>query len=635
MKSADLLIPIKYSRISDGYVHVDSHCCIHADVFGHNNDGHIYPLRDKIIHVSKRFNRKPADRSCNTIRFVMDGSIPCKDGYKISINKEILIVSKSAAGACYAVQTLIDMLTIAGPRLPSCVIEDYPDFKRRGLLVDCSRGKAPKIETLKQLVRQMAHWKLNELHLYIENVFQYKKHPKIGRGYSAFCPEDILAIQAECDRYFVDLVIAQASFGHFERILAIPEYRSLAELPDTYIWPPVTTLYPIDSRSIRLIADMYSEIMPLLKSPNFNCCCDEPFDLGLGRSKQVMKRMGKGQLYLNYVMKLLRLCEKYGKRMHIFGEVVLRENMLSRIPKNIVLLNWDYGGDITAAGNRIQKTSEFERAGNHFLVCPGTSSWQTHGTRLSNAMKNISLFAEQGRKHHADGILICDWGDFGHRNMLGVSLPAIAYGAAHAWNGAMTDDRNFLERYCGLFYGRHDTNIPLYVRMMGNATDRAKAKLYFALVESLRKDINVYDNMGVVPAKPYNPIYLNQIEKASLAGCRTVIDCMKNIKWPAPGRHLDDFVKRSYEEIQLAAKMDIAACERIILAKRMRDGGERVRRKEWVSHMDNLEEITCDFNRIWRMQNRPSRLRDNMWLLKRAMRDTSQTFCGYNGLAIA
>jgi len=83
------------------------------------------------------------------------------EGYRIAISREgIKISAENDAGAYYAIQTLRDLLILFGRQLPTCVIEDWPDFDRRGVYHDCSRGKVPTIETLKQLdeIKYLLKW---------------------------------------------------------------------------------------------------------------------------------------------------------------------------------------------------------------------------------------------------------------------------------------------------------------------------------------------------------------------------------------------------------------------------------------------------------------------------------------------
>ena len=82
--------------------------------------------------------------------------------------------------------------------------------------------------------------------------------------------------------------------------------------------------------------------------------------------------------------------------------------------------------------NRVRIFSEH---GIDFLVCPGTSSWNTLFPRLANAVANISGYAAAGKRHGAWGLINTDWGDGGHYNLLGNSWFGFAWGAQQAWAG--------------------------------------------------------------------------------------------------------------------------------------------------------------------------------------------------------
>ena len=53
-----------------------------------------------------------------------------------------------------------------GHKLPCLKIRDWPDFARRGVMLDISRGRVPKLETLLDLAEKLADFKINELQLY-------------------------------------------------------------------------------------------------------------------------------------------------------------------------------------------------------------------------------------------------------------------------------------------------------------------------------------------------------------------------------------------------------------------------------------------------------------------------------------
>ncbi len=533
-----------------------------------------------------------------------DNSIENHDAYRLTINKNnIEIFAKTDTGAYYALQTLQNLQTVYENNLPLCAIEDWPDFQRRGVYLDCSRGKVPKLDTLKDLVIRLAHWKINELQLYIENVFTFKRHPDIGKDFSPFTPDEILSLQEHCKKHHIRLVGSLASFGHMEKILSIPKYTYLGEKPGFRGYPGGTTLCSINPNSIKLIEELYSEFVPLFEAEDFNACCDETWELGKGRSRDKALTYGIGQLYLDFVLRIYKLCQKHGKRMNIWADILLKyPELLKKLPKNLVLLNWEYEQN----GKNIAKTNEIAQTGLPFMVCPGTSSWLTHGTRLANSIANVTNFAAQGRKYNAEGLLNTDWGDQGHRNFLGVSLHSFAHGAACAWNSQAIDNNKFTENFCYHVFKQKNSRLSDSIKLLGNTyitcgkTVPNKSLLHQGLFEPIFNQ------------KTYSPI-----DMMKESGLKQIVEQLsdENI-WPESPEKLDNFEKIALEEYKLAAKMDYLSAKRAIIAKALR--ADKPKKASEFSEICRIfGEIAEKFEKLWLVRNKISRLYDNLFLFKK------------------
>ena len=540
-----------------------------------------------------------------TLRIRRDPAIGGPQQYRLEISpRGIEIAASDDAGAYYAIQTLRELLAVQGRRLGACLIEDWPDFRRRGIYHDCSRGKVPKLGTLKALVERLARWKINELQLYVENVFTFQRHPDIGRGYSPLTPREILDLQAHCKLHHVRLVGSLASFGHMEKILCLPRYRHLGELPGHREWPGGTTLCPTDPGSIRLVEEMYEEFVPLFEAEDFNVCGDEPWELGRGRSKKLADRVGVGRVYLDFLLKIHRVCRKLGKRTNAWADIVLdHHEILGDLPGEMVMLNWDYCPD----GARIPRTAEIVRAGLPLVVCPGTNGWLSHGTRLAMAMENVAVFAAQGRKHSAEGLLNTDWGDYGHRNTLGVSLHGFAHGAAHAWNGRAVDDEVFTETFCFHAFDQRDGRLAKAIRMLGNV---------YRTIDPAGRGWVLYDSYTKSLLPPEGE--KTTLYQTSPPGWTKVIEQLGDESiWPKPARNMDRFELLALAEMALGARMDVLACRRAMIGKRLMDGN-CVGPAELRGLADDLHAMAERFRTLWLARNKPSRLRDNLACFRRA-----------------
>lgn len=87
--------------------------------------------------------------------------------YQLDItNSGIEIKAQDSSGAFYALQSLASLLTVGSTTLPLVSIDDQPRYPYRGQHVDVGRNFHDK-EFLITLIKQMAAYKLNKLHLHL------------------------------------------------------------------------------------------------------------------------------------------------------------------------------------------------------------------------------------------------------------------------------------------------------------------------------------------------------------------------------------------------------------------------------------------------------------------------------------
>ncbi len=360
-------------------------------------------------------------------------------GYQLRVTpRRVEVVGRSPTGLFCALQTLRQIALGFGRRWPCLEIEDAPDFAVRGLSYDVSRGKVPRLETLKELADRLASLKINHLQLYMEHTFAFAFDSDISSDCSPLRAEEIRELDAYCGGRRIELVPSLASFGHMGRVLSLPQYRHLAEVEAAKSWSEMTWMdrmrgLTIDARnpqSRELLEKMYDELLPLFSSGLVNVCCDETYDLGKGKNRRWAEQVGVGELYLEHLGFLERLCRKHGKRLMFWGDIIRKHpNLLSRIPKDAIVLNWDYATDTD-----YDSTALFCDAGLTTFVCPSTWSWNRVVADVNAAEINIRGHAAAGRRHGAAGLLNTEWGDEGHFNLLAGSWHPIALGAALAWN---------------------------------------------------------------------------------------------------------------------------------------------------------------------------------------------------------
>jgi hexosaminidase len=388
----------------------------------------------------------PKHQPLSVVTFVRSAKAPDRpEGYALTINQRgVRVEYRETGGLRAAGATLRQLLREYGRRLPYLKIRDWPDFARRGVMLDISRGRVPKLETLLDLVERLADFKINEFQLYTEHTFAYRRYKSIWQDWGALTAAEIRTLDARCRELGIDLVPNQNSFGHLRYFLEHPKVKKLAEVSEPYEGSTgdflrfPTTLAPNHPGTIKFIRELYDELLPNFTSQFLNVGCDETWDLGRGQSKKLCERRGTGRVYVDFLKQIEREVTKRGRRMMFWGDIILNHpELIKSLPKNVIALNWGY-----EATHPFEKdAATFAKSKVPFYVCPGTATWMTMIGRHDTAFANLRLAAEAGRKHGAIGYLNTDWGDGGHPQPLAVSWPLYVVGAAHSWCSKSFDEK--------------------------------------------------------------------------------------------------------------------------------------------------------------------------------------------------
>ncbi|MDQ4100357.1 MAG: family 20 glycosylhydrolase, partial [Chloroflexota bacterium] len=312
----------------------------------------------------------------------------------------------------------------------------------RGVMLDISRMKVLSPETLATTARTLAHYKYNQLQLYTEHTYRFQNHPSFGPDDGSLTATDILALDAVCRAHHIDLVPNFQSLGHQRELLDNPRYEGLAET--AWHWSLATDR----DETFAFLDELYSEFLPNFSSSYFNVDADEPWDMGQGLSKAMTDKIGPGRVYLHHIKRLHDLVVgKHGRTMMMWADMFWHHpDLIGEFPDDIVLLDWWY-----EPKERFETVDVIARAKRRFYVCPGTGSWMSLFPRIERAIVNTHGFVRDGVAAGAEGMLMTDWGDNGHFQMLSYSWYPFLWAAECAWTGAETSIDRFDDAFGRLF----------------------------------------------------------------------------------------------------------------------------------------------------------------------------------------
>ena len=531
------------------------------------------------------------------------------ESYTLTISKHgVEIKALELDGYRAAMATLRQLLRQFGRKLPCLKIRDWPDFPRRGVMLDISRGRVPKLETLLDLAEKLSDFKINELQLYTEHTFAYKKYKSVWQSWGALTAKEIQILDARCRELGIDLVPNQNSFGHLRYFLADPRLKKLGEVSEPYEGGDAatgnqeflrrpTTLAPNHPGTIKFLRGLYDELLPNFTSKSFNVGCDETWDLGRGQSKKLCETKGKDHVYLDFLKKIHREVSARDKKMMFWGDIILKyPNLIRELPKNVVALNWGYEVNHPFA----KEAAQFAKAKIPFYVCPGTSTWQTLVGKHDNALANLRAAAKAGKKFGAIGFLNTDWGDGGHPQPLAVSWPMFLAGAALAWNAKDFDESKI---------------VPVLSRDVFEDSTGKTAKAGFKLGFAHQKlGVNALNEtpLGTAVAAPRPEdrelFCRNGLKWFAKIPAKKIRATLKEIerqrKILSRARPKSDSGKILARELDLAAQMAAQSC-RFMLWQQAVATGKISRTKQLArAGIRELQMLEKDFNSYWPLKNK-------------------------------
>lgn len=426
-----VLLPAPRNLVWKGEgVQADSWCC-HQ---GERVPEHLVRTWCQVVGTTTHMVAREAEAN---LRLSLDPAGSCGQAYRLTVSASgVDLQAGGPAGLFYGLMTLKQLQDPASNVVPGCVIEDGPDFTVRGVMLDVSRCKVPTLNTLFGWIDNLACWKLNQLQLYMEHTFAYTGHDRVWEKASPYTADDLHQLDAYCRDRFIELVPNQNSFGHLHRWLQHPTYQHLAEHLGTYTtsWGEQRrgpfSLDATSAESLTFLEGLYDELLPCFGSRQVNVGCDETFDLGCGKSRERCNEVGKGRVYLEFLLKLHGVVQARGYRMQFWGDIVLNyPDLVPELPSDLIPLVWGYEADHPFE----ESCQRFAESGLQFYVCPGTSSWLSLAGRTENCQANLLAAAEAGHAAGAEGYLITDWGDQGHWQYLPASFAGVVTGAGSAW----------------------------------------------------------------------------------------------------------------------------------------------------------------------------------------------------------
>ncbi|CAG2189907.1 unnamed protein product [Mytilus edulis] len=329
--------------------------------------------------------------------------------YKLTISQgQIKMLCSDYSSLHCAISTVYQLMSLYKENeeiiIPGLMIDDWPDLHYRGVLFDASQGRLPNFETLKRMIDTLVGLKINMVQLFC----RFLKTQGWQLGYSK---SEIMDLVDHCSDLGIQLV----------PVLEVAPQVQFDELDD-----------------------IYSTIEDFM-----TCFTDSQF-VSLGpRLSSFVIDTENNVLDVTDAVKLLPL--RHNQILNICGYPLhgMDSELLIHLPPDVVIS--EYG--IQADYDFQRFCSPLSSHGISYIMCPGTSAWNSLAGCPEAAINNIFSAVKCGDAHGALGAIVCNWSGKGHLTHLPFAWPGILVLAGLAWNSDCHQD--YLYSNLGELLNRH------------------------------------------------------------------------------------------------------------------------------------------------------------------------------------
>lgn len=311
---------------------------------------------------------------------------------------------------------------------------DVPSYENLGMLVDCSRGAVPAVETVKKLLRILARMGYHSLWLYMEDTFELPDYPYWGYRRGAYTASEL----KEMDRYAASIGIELA-----------PAIQTLAHVGQALKWPAFSEL--VDTGDILLIGEektyelldrIFAQMAECFTTRRINIGMDEAHLVGLGEYLHRNGYQDRMEVMLNHFNRVYELAKKHGFAPMMWSDMFFRlacggeyydpdaaidRKVSECLPEDVTLIYWDYYSEEKETYDRM--LDKHKQVTDHIAFAGGAWKWSGFNPCNHFSIKLAQTAHESLLSHGIREVLVTAWGDNGAECALFDILPALQYWA--------------------------------------------------------------------------------------------------------------------------------------------------------------------------------------------------------------
>lgn len=232
----------------------------------------------------------------------------------------------------------------------SGTLEESPQFRTIGIMLDVSRNAVARVSTVKEYLRSMAVMGMNAFLLYMEDTYEIKEQPYFGYLRGKYSQAELREIDDYADRFGIEVIPCIQTLAHLKEAL---KWFFAGPVKDTddilFVGKPETYAF---------VEQMIDAASAPFRSKRIHLGMDEALQLGLGKylkEKGYRDRFSLMQEHIRRVYDIavsrgltpmmwsdmyFRLASPQGR--HYDPQVTFSETILQGIPEHMQMVYWEY-----------------------------------------------------------------------------------------------------------------------------------------------------------------------------------------------------------------------------------------------------------------------------------------------------
>ncbi len=310
------------------------------------------------------------------------------------------------------------------------------DFKKFGLMIDCSRNGVMNIKTLKKWVDIIADLGFNTLLLYTEDTYEVEGEPMFGYLRGRYTKSELRELDDYAFSKGIEVIPCIQTLAHLYCLFHWNEYTPIRDCDDI--------LLAEDERTYELIDRMFKSLSESYRSRNVNIGMDEAHLLGRGKYADKNGNRDRSEILLRHLERVSKIAKKYGFRLTMWSDMFIRlltggnyypedleipEEIKNKVPDNVDIVYWDYYSQNREHYSRQMKMHEGIKSGYWFAG--GLWTWTGFAAHNEFSIKATKAALDACEENKVENVFLTVWGDDGADCSRYAILPSLYFAAEY------------------------------------------------------------------------------------------------------------------------------------------------------------------------------------------------------------